>query len=67
MNVQNIAGATNVPEIANFLSKNINTLNCVSSQEAKWTILSKTTLQNTSIAPKPKALPLESPQATSQI
>jgi hypothetical protein len=44
MKAQNLAGATNVQEIANFHSKNKNTLNCVSSQEAKWTILTKTTL-----------------------
>ena len=54
MNAQNIAGTTNVQEIANFYSKNKNALNCVSSQEAKWTILAKTTLQNISIDPKPK-------------
>ena len=66
MNTQNIAGATNVQEIANFHSKNKNTLNCVSSQEAKWTILTKTTLQNISIDPITKALPLELPRKTSQ-
>ena len=66
MNAQNIAGVTNVQKIENFHSKNKNTLNCVSSQEAKWTILTKTTLQNISIDPITKALPLESPQETSQ-
>ena len=66
MNTQNIAGATSVQEIANFNSKNIYTLNFVSSHEAKWTILTKTTLQNISIDPITKALPLESPQETSQ-
>ena len=55
MNAQNVAGTTNVQEVANFHSKNKNTLNYVSSQEAKWTILTKTTLQNISIVPKPKA------------
>jgi hypothetical protein len=67
MNAQKIAGNTNVQEIANFHSKNKNTPNCVSSHEEKWTILTKATLQNISIAPKPKTSPLESPQATSQI
>jgi len=66
MNAQNIAGATSVQKIANFHSKNKNTLNCVSSQEAKWTILTKTTIQNISIDHITKALPLESPQETSQ-
>ena len=46
-----VAGTTNDQEIANFHSKK----NYVSSHEAKWTILTKTTLQNISIAPKPKA------------
>ena len=54
MNAQNIAGTTNVLEIANFYPKNKNTLNCVSLQEAKWAILTKTTLQKISNAPKPK-------------
>ena len=66
MNAQNIAGATYVQEIANFHSKNKNTLDCVSFQEAKWTILTKATLQNISIDPITEALPLESPQETSQ-
>jgi hypothetical protein len=55
MNAQKISGTTNVPEIANFHSKNKNTQNCVSSQVVKCTILTKTTLQTISIAPKPKA------------
>jgi len=38
----------------------------VSSHEVKWTILTKITLQNISIDPITKALPLESPQETSQ-
>ena len=66
MNAQNIVGATNVHEIANFHFKNKNTLNCVSSQEAKWTILTKITLQSISLDNITKAFPFESPQETSQ-
>ena len=66
MNAQNIAGAANVQEIASFHSKNKNTLNCVSSQEAKWTILTKITLQSISIDTITKAFPFESLQETSQ-
>ena len=55
MKAQNIVGTTNVQEVTNFHSKNKNTLNCVSFQEAKWTILTKTTLQNIRFAPKPTA------------
>jgi len=61
MNTQNISGATSAQEIANFHSKNKNTLNCVFSHEAKWTILTKTTLHNISIDPITKDLPIESP------
>jgi len=55
MNAQKIAGVANVQEIANFHLKHKNTPNCVSSHIAKWAILTKTTLQNIGIAPKPKA------------
>ena len=55
MNTQKKVGTTNFQEIAKFHYKNKNTTNCVSSQEAKLTILTKTTLQNISIDPKPKA------------
>jgi hypothetical protein len=50
---------------ANFHPKNKNTLNCVSSQEFKFS-LTKTTLQNMSIDPITKASPLESSQEASQ-
>ena len=66
MNAQNIVGATNVQEIANFHSKNKNSLNSVSSQEAKWTSLTKIILQSISIDTITKAFPFESPQETSQ-
>ena len=66
MNAQNIVGASNDQEIANIYSKNKTTLNFVSSQRAKWNILTKTTLQNISIDPITKVLPLELPQETSQ-